>query len=205
MLHIEQITKIYTAPHRAVDDVTLHLPAGSIGAIIGGNGVGKSTLLRCAARLLRPTDGSVEWGRAVLLGTTPRVAYLGEADYLYGAATVGENLGAVAQLCGCSSTKREAIAQQWEVEAWSTRRCDQLSRGQRRRVALARSWLAGRALLLLDEPLVGLDAHGVAQVRTALSQHRASGGSILLALQHDGELADLITHRWSMVSGRLCA
>lgn len=198
MLQLKELTKVYPGGCVAVDDASLHLPAATASAIVGGNGVGKSTLLRCAARLLMPTRGSVEWGEG-------NVAYLGEADYLYGSATVAENLETASQLCGSARGSASQIAQQWDVAGWWDLRVDQLSRGQRQRVALARAWLVGRGLLLLDEPLVGLDQAGIDTFRAAVQQMIRDGGSVCIALQSPEPISDICTKQWQMTAGRLHA
>ncbi len=202
MLEISDLSLNYL-PHKMVlRGVSLKLPTGKIGAIVGGNGVGKTTLLRCAARLIRPLQGRVVW-RERSEEQNPGVAYLGEADYLYATATVAENLFDAADMVRQRS-KLKLIEECFGFAQWWSRPVGSLSRGERRRVALARAWLLGDRLLLLDEPLVGLDPVGIEQLIHALTMHREAGGATLLAVQVTDSLTDLLDLRWRICEGSLC-
>lgn len=195
MLQLSDITQRYQQ-RTVFTAVSLHLVPATIGAVVGANGVGKTTLLRIAARLLRPSVGQVRHGWPA--NGRAQLAYLGEADYLFGAATVQENLRDVAQLCGRDAECLETVVALWGLAAWWRRPCAALSRGERRRVALARAWLMGERLLLLDEPTVGLDDAGLRTLHAALAWQRQRGGSCLMALQDDTAVSAVRTQRWDL-------
>ncbi len=200
IIQCENLTATYP-PRTALHDITCTITRGHLHMVIGGNGAGKSTLLRCWAGLHRPASGTVHWHWREH-GAAP-LAYLGEADYLYAGATVAENLFLTAALCGRPHTDAEKLLTAWQLDAWRERRCQQLSRGERRKVALARAWLAGRELLLLDEPLVGLDPDGVAQVRTMIAHALTQGRTIVLAVQTMHALEHIACTTTQLAKGRV--
>ncbi len=139
---------------------------GQCVAIIGANGSGKSTLLRCLAGLLRPDAGSVRWFGQPAGGAALRawIGFMGHESGLYSQLSVYENLLFAARMYGLPHPA--ARAEHWAAEvglaAHAHRRVAQLSQGMRQRAALARALIHQPRLVLLDEPFVGLDAHGAA-------------------------------------------
>jgi len=152
------------------EDVDLTLAAGEALVVTGPNGIGKSSLLRIAAGLLRASAGTVE--RDV------GAAWLGEAAALDGERTLGEALGFWAMLDG---TTPNAAMITMGVEHLARVPVRYLSTGQRRRAAIARTIASGAPLWLLDEPANGLDVEGVERLGAAMTAHRARGGAVLVA------------------------
>lgn len=193
-LRLQVLTKTFPPNRVVLRQISFTLVPGNVGLICGANGAGKSTLLRCCSGVLRASSGEIARGAAV--------AYVGEADYLYADATVAENLCLVGALTQRRS-EVEAIADEWQVRPWWGRCCGELSLGQRRRVALARAWLAGANLVCLDEPLRGLDAEASAVVRAAILRQAARGGTVLMATQSPDSLQELTTRQWQLRDGVL--
>ncbi len=172
------------------------LAAGELLMVQGGNGQGKTSLLRLLTGLSSPAAGEVQWrGRAI--GQTREtfhrdMAYLGHANGIKEDLTPVENLRFQAGLSGhafdeplAESTLRKlGLARCLDLPARV------LSFGQRRRVALAGLLTAGALLWILDEPLTGLDVHGVALVESILRDHLNRGGLVVMtthqALTLDG-------------------
>ena len=152
------------------EGLDLTLAAGEALVVTGPNGIGKSSLLRIAAGLLRPAAGSV--------ARDGRVAWLGEAGALDGERTLGEALGFWSALDGTTSEPAMVAMGIAHLARVPVR---YLSTGQRRRASIARTIASGAPLWLLDEPANGLDAEGVARLGAAMAAHRASGGAILAA------------------------
>jgi len=152
------------------EGLDLTLEAGEALVVTGPNGVGKSSLLRIAAGLLRPAAGSVE--------RAGRSAWLGETSALDGERTLGEALGFWAELDG---TTTGAAMAQMGIDHLARVPVRYLSTGQRRRAAIARTIASGAALWLLDEPANGLDVEGIDRLGAAMAAHRASGGAVLAA------------------------
>ncbi|MBI2343473.1 MAG: ABC transporter ATP-binding protein [Deltaproteobacteria bacterium] len=200
----DAVLKVFPPGTRAVDGVSLSLPPRTVALLSGGNGAGKSTLLRCIARLLRPTRGSVRYGWDLHApGLPPPLTYLGEADYLYGTATVGENLRIAQRLVHAPAQHLEQSVTLWGLDRWWQRPCHELSRGQRRRVALGRAWLVATKVLLLDEPLVGLDPAGAAQFHAAVRAVVNEGRAVIVASQTAEAFQGLLAMEWQMEQGRV--
>jgi heme exporter protein A len=147
------------------EGLDLELGAGAAALVTGPNGVGKSSLIRIAAGLLRPAAGSVERGKAALAD---------EHHALDERRTLGDALAfwAADPAPGIAAMGLAYLA---HVPV------RMLSTGQRKRAALARVIASGAPLWLLDEPGNGLDADGLARLGGAMAAHRAGGGAILAA------------------------
>lgn len=151
------------------EGMSLRLEAGRAAVVTGANGAGKSSLLRIAAGLLRPSAGRVE--RAPLALADERMA-LDERQTLGGALAFwgridGGDAERGAQAMGLGGLERVPVRM--------------LSTGQRKRAALARVISSGAPLWLLDEPANGLDEEGRALLGEAMAAHRAGGGAVLAA------------------------
>lgn len=152
------------------EGLDLHLDASEAIELRGPNGVGKSSLLRIAAGLLRASAGQVE--------RPARAAWLGEQTALDGEQTLGEALAFWARIDGGDAVPAMAAMGIAGLEHVPVR---YLSTGQRRRAAIARTIASGAPLWLLDEPANGLDAEGVARLGEAIAAHRAGGGAVAAA------------------------
>lgn len=180
--------------------------------IEGPNGSGKSTLLSILAGRVGASSGRALLQRgeiAVAEGPALRrvVAWLGHELGLYGDLTAFENVALHARLRGLEvATEWSDAAAAFGVEALRDRRTRELSRGQRQRVALARTMLGGPKVLLLDEPSTGLDSMAVGRLIERLRDVVASG-TLVVAVTHDpGFSSSLAGDRWVMRDGRLeCA
>ena len=160
--------------------VSFAVAAGGALLVVGANGSGKSTLLRMLAGLKRPDAGQVLW-RGQDTASDPalhaaEVAYLGHQDAVKPGLTVAENLAFAARGRGCA----DALAA-LGLLALADLPARFLSAGQRRRLALARLLVARRALWLLDEPTLGLDAGSVLLLGALLAAHRGAGGIVVAA------------------------
>ena len=160
--------------------VSLRLAPGQVLILRGPNGVGKTTLLRCIAGLQPALAGSVK-------GPSEGLAYAGHADGIKAVLTVSENLAFWARVYGQGGI--EAALSVLNLEGIADRRAADLSAGQKRRLGLARLMVTGRAVWLLDEPTVSLDAASVQLFGAMLQGHLASGGSALIATHGDLGLA----------------
>lgn len=160
--------------------------AGEALIVTGRNGVGKTTLLRMIAGLLRPTHGAI-----VLSGGDPELSlpeqahYLGHRDALKTSLTVAENLQFWSAYLGAaaakSEAKSEAALKAVGLAALAALPAGYLSAGQRRRLSIARLVAAPRPIWLLDEPTAALDAAAQERLTGLMRSHLAGGGMILAA------------------------
>ncbi|KLU09852.1 ABC transporter ATP-binding protein [Kocuria sp. SM24M-10] len=205
-LRLRGLSKHY-GPVPAVQGVDLEVRAGEIYALLGLNGAGKTTLMRMVLGMVRPGTGSV-----TVLGRGPRersaraeVGYLVEAATAYPELTVRENLEVARRL----HRVRDPHAVGDAVELFglgehADRRARDLSQGNRQRLALARAVLHRPSVLVLDEPVNGLDPAGVVEVRTLLTDlARGHGTTVLLSSHLLGEVARLATRVGVLHRGRL--
>ena len=180
----------------AVDDLTLTVRAGELFALLGPNGAGKTTTLRMVAGLLKPNNGSISvFGRDVLADPAEAkrlIAWAPDEPMLYDRLTPLEYLEFVAGLWGVASGPALAKAEEllkW-LGLWDNRaeRCEGFSRGMKQKTALAGALIHDPQLLILDEPLTGLDAAVARQVKDLL-QARAKGGATVILTTHILEVA----------------
>jgi heme exporter protein A len=162
------------------------LGAGELLLVQGGNGQGKTSLLRLLTGLSGPVAGEVRW-RGQVIGQVREdyhrdMAYLGHANGIKEDLTPLENLRFQAGLLGqtLDETLAEATLRKLGLGRCLDLPARVLSFGQRRRVALAGLLTAGALLWILDEPLTGLDVHGVALVEGLLREHLDRGGLVVM-------------------------
>lgn len=166
--------------------LSLMADPGSAVLLTGRNGAGKTTLLRALSGLMRPDAGEVRYSEEPARRAGPEVtAWLGHSDGLKPGETVREAVDFAAALYGRDAGAGEAALAAMEMDALDERPCGRLSRGQKRRVAIARVLMSGRPVWLLDEPAGPLDTGGRALLAGAVALHRAQGG-IVIAATHQG-------------------
>src|SRR6202140_4665955 len=163
-LEVRGLTKCFDRP--AVDGLDLAVRAGEFYALVGPNGAGKTTTLRMVAGLLRPDAGSIAIGGVDALadpvGAKQIPAWVSDEPMIYDKLTPREYLEFVAGLWGIAPALAEDRAQ--ELLAWldlaphAHERCEGFSKGMRQKVALAGALVHDPRVIILDEPLTGLDA-----------------------------------------------
>ncbi|NRA63810.1 MAG: heme ABC exporter ATP-binding protein CcmA [Pseudobacteriovorax sp.] len=172
--------------------VSCEVSAGEILHIVGTNGSGKTTLMSILAGLTKETAGSITLtcDNQEIADRRQKTEYLpAEANGLYGKMDAMDNLRFWQKLRGLSPSNEDIIAAlaQWDLDHPLIRSnfpTEKYSTGMKRRLALARVQLSGTPLWLLDEPLYGLDAKGIVQFQSILSQHLDAGGAVAV-VSHD--------------------
>ena len=155
---------------KAVDGVSLHVPAGIAFGFLGPNGAGKTTLIRMLLGLARPTSGEVTVRGAPVPGATKRalerVGGIVEEPRFYGYMTGRQNLEAWAALLGAQAGARiPAALERVGLSERANKKVDTYSQGMRQRLGVARALLNEPELLVLDEPTNGLDPAGMVEFR----------------------------------------
>ncbi|MFH1680966.1 MAG: heme ABC exporter ATP-binding protein CcmA [Candidatus Eisenbacteria bacterium] len=172
---------------RALDGVTVEARAGETVLLLGSNGAGKTTLLRILAGLLLANGGEVS-----ICGCSPRanekdvrrrIGFLSHELALYGELTASENLrffGRIYRLRDREERVRAALREAG-LEAWRDEQARAFSRGMKQRLALARVFLHGPDVLLLDEPFTGLDLSSARSLAERLADARERGAALILS------------------------
>src|SRR6266702_8184634 len=172
----ENIEKRYGGLY-ALRRVSLEIAAGECVALAGRNGSGKTTLLRVAAGLVRPSSGSVSFldGSGARVAMASPAGFVAHATMVYDELTAEENLLLFARLQGIAepATRAEALLREVGLAERRNSLVRTFSRGMRQRVAIARALLNEPAVVLLDEPVTGLDPQGTSWFARTLRQLRA--------------------------------
>ncbi|MDE5621452.1 MAG: ATP-binding cassette domain-containing protein, partial [Alistipes sp.] len=161
LLTVKHVTKQY-AGHKALDDVSLSIPQGSVYGLLGPNGAGKTTLIRIINRITAPDSGQVFLGdREIAPEDIRRIGYLPEERGLYKKMKVGEQAVFFARLKGLS--RRDAIARlkvwfrKFGIEGWWDKKVEELSKGMAQKIQFIVTVLHEPELLIFDEPFSGFD------------------------------------------------
>jgi heme exporter protein A len=166
--------------------VAFTLSAGELIQVVGPNGVGKTSLLRCVAGLLPAESGEVSWSGERIERCRENylrsLAYLAHSNALKPDLTALENLHyGVGLQRNVSVNELTDILRRLAIEACGELPARVLSAGQKRRVAIARVMLSQARLWVLDEPITNLDAAGIALFEQCMAEHLRGGGLILTA------------------------
>jgi ABC-2 type transport system ATP-binding protein len=205
------LSKCFDRP--AVDALDLTVYGGEFYALVGPNGAGKTTTLRMVVGLLRPDVGSITIGGidalADPIAAKQITAWLSDEPMIYDRLTPFEYLEFVAGLWHIDRSLAEARAREligWlGLEPHAHERCEGFSRGMKQKVALAGALVHDPQLIILDEPLSGLDAGTARQVKNVLRERVAAGGTVIMTT-HILEVAERMADRIGILAhGRLIA
>ena len=186
MIEVRDLTRAF-GDKNALRGVTFTAPAGKITGYLGPNGAGKSTTLRILTGLLAPSSGSVTIaGHDVvqdLLEVKRRIGYVPESGALYDTLTPLEYLSLVSELHSVEPSVARARIEAWierfEIESFRHKRIADLSKGTRQKVCLISAFVHEPDVLLLDEPLNGLDVNATDAFRAELRRHADAGRTVL--------------------------
>ena len=215
-IELEGVTKDYPTGFlnlrrvRALDGLSLTVERGEIFGFLGGNGAGKTTAIKILLRLIAPTAG-----RARILGhdvadvtVHARIGYLPEAPYFYDYLTARELLEYCAQLFGYAPAARRARAADLlrrvslDEGAWN-RQLRKLSKGMLQRVGLAQALVNDPEIVILDEPMSGLDPIGRRQVRDLIASLPAAGTTVFFSSHIIADIEVLCDRVGILSRGRL--
>ncbi len=200
MLHVQHLHKAF-GQQTVLHDVSFTIPKGDIACFIGKNGAGKSTLFHIIATLLDADSGTLTWdGRCYeqeAKTIRQQIGYVPQQLAIWEDFSVAQNMRFFEQLSPIrrSDEQLRAILKSVALEEWD-RKAKHLSGGMKRKLNIALSLIHQPALLLLDEPTVGIDLRSKIEIQQALLALREQFGMTMLYISHDMEevtaLADTI-------------
>jgi ABC-2 type transport system ATP-binding protein len=206
-IQIENVYKSY-GKHTVLNDLSLHVGQGEIYGFLGLNGAGKTTTIRMLLAMLRPDAGSlcifgetVDAGNYALWG---KVGYLEEITF-YPNLTVIENLEIARRMQGIPDRDSiQSVVRKLKLDAYVHKKAKHLSFGNKQRLGLAKALIHSPELLILDEPINGLDPAGIVEIRELIRDLAANSGVTVFMSSHLlEELSKLATRIGILHEGRL--
>ncbi|MCI5732246.1 MAG: ATP-binding cassette domain-containing protein, partial [Eubacterium sp.] len=198
------LTKIF-GRHTAVNHVNMNIEKGEIYGFIGRNGAGKTTLMRMVLSLAFPSSGSIElFGEKDIKKVGNRIGSLIEAPGLYKNCTARENLERFSILYGSDRKKVPEILEFVGLAQTGSKPAGKFSLGMRQRLGIAIAMLNDPELMILDEPVNGLDPEGMKEVRSMIQKlNRERGITVLISSHLLEELSKLVTRYGIINNGQL--
>jgi ABC-2 type transport system ATP-binding protein len=197
----------------AVDGLDLDVPAGAVFGFLGPNGAGKTTTIKMLTGLLRPSAGSIRLA-GVDLGEDPRGAkaltgYVPDRPELFPELSARETLRLAAGLHSLepadAARRGDGLLEAFALDAFADESVGEYSHGMKQKLAIACALLANPRVLILDEPMVGLDPQGSRQVKDLLRRLADRGMTVFLSI-HTLEIAEQLCDRMAvLLNGRLVA
>jgi len=183
MLDIRHIVKQYSH-HRALDDISLQVPKGSIFGLLGPNGAGKTSLIRIINQITAPDSGEIYFdGQLLHPKHIERIGYLPEERGLYKKMKIGEQMLYLAQLKGLSKGDATLRIRKWfeklQIENWWNKKVEDLSKGMQQKVQFVATVVHEPDLIILDEPFSGFDPVNAQVIQEEILELNRKGATII--------------------------
>jgi ABC-2 type transport system ATP-binding protein len=212
MIELTGLTKRY-GRFTAVDGITLTIPPGTLYGLLGPNGAGKTTTMRMIAGILQPTAGTIRiagidlWGEP--LRAKSRMGFIPDRPFVYDKLTGAEFLRFVAGLYGqdgASIDRRiDELLELFDLLPWKDELTESYSHGMRQKLIIGSALLHRPEVIVVDEPMVGLDPKSARLLKDLLRQFAGRGGTVLMST-HTLEIAEAMCDRIAIVqAGRIVA
>jgi sodium transport system ATP-binding protein len=217
MISTHQLTKLFYDKQRgeirAADAVTLEVRPGQIYGLLGANGAGKTTVMRLLATLIAPTSGSAEVAGHDIVrepgAVRSRVGFLAASTALYGRLTAREMVTYFGELNGLSrpevKVRLERLATELDMHEFLDRRCEGLSTGMKQKTSIARTLVHDPAVMIFDEPTLGLDVTTSRAIVRFVQECRARGKTVIYSTHMMHEVEKLCDRIGVIHGGRLMA
>lgn len=193
MLNINQVTKKYRK-ELACNDVSFHLPKGNLVLLLGPNGAGKSTLIKCITGFLK-YDGQITIAGYPNKSVDAKrfLGYMPEIPSLYPMLTVREHLEFVAKAYRLTDYTEylEELLKRFELFDKQKKFGNELSKGMQQKLSLCCALLPKPQLLLMDEPMIGLDPHAIKEIKILMNEMRKEGRSLLVSTHIIDSIGDM--------------
>lgn len=200
ILEVEKVGKSFGS-HRALDDVSLAVPEGTVYGLLGPNGAGKTTLIRIVNHITAPDTGRVVFdGHRLTQDDVARIGYLPEERGLYKKMKVGDQAVFFARLKGLSRAEAVRELKKWferfEISEWWNRKVEELSKGMAQKVQFIVTVLHRPKLLIFDEPFSGFDPINANLLRDEILRLKSEGATVIFSTHNMAsveEICDNIT------------
>lgn len=207
MIQLTQLVKRYGA-FTAVDHINLTVPRGTLYGFLGPNGAGKTTTMRMIAGILRPSEGTVEiagvesWRQPQVVKSL--IGYIPDRPFVYEKLTGAEFLRFVAALYGQEGAAVERRMDElfglFELTPWRDEVTGAYSHGMRQKLVIASAFVHRPQLIIVDEPMVGLDPVGARVLKDLFRAFVRRGGTVLMST-HTLEVAELLCDEIAIIAG----
>ena len=198
ILQVEHVSKTFTG-HKALDDVSITIPRGSVYGLLGPNGAGKTTTIRIINRITAPDSGRVLIdGRPITDDDVRRIGYLPEERGLYKKMKVGEQAVFFARLKGMSRSDARKQLKVWfekfGIESWWDRKVEDLSKGMAQKVQFIITVLHRPSLLIFDEPFSGFDPVNAELLKNEILGLREAGATVIFSTHNMSSVEEICDH-----------
>ena len=198
ILEVKNVHKQYSG-HKALNDVSLVVPEGSIFGLLGPNGAGKTSLIRIITQITQADKGEVVFmGEPLKSQHIYQIGYLPEERGLYKKMEVGEQLLYFAQLKGLSKAEAMHKLKDWvekfEIKAWWGKKVEELSKGMQQKIQFIATVLHQPKLLILDEPFSGFDPINAGLITEEILKLKEQGCSIIFSTHRMESVEQLCDH-----------
>ncbi|MCA9026830.1 MAG: ABC transporter ATP-binding protein [Planctomycetaceae bacterium] len=207
MIRVEDFHKAYDDTV-AVAGLSFEVTAGQILGLVGPNGAGKTTTMRTLSCLLTASKGTLTVDGCDVskqpIEVKHRLAYVADDPQLFNDLTVDEHLAFVASAYSVDHADEKArlLLKDFELTQKRHTPAGDLSRGMRQKLAICCAYLRDPRAILFDEPLTGLDPHGIHKLKESIRERAASGAAVIVSSHLLAMVEDLCTHVLILASGR---
>jgi ABC-2 type transport system ATP-binding protein len=203
IIEVQGVSKHYSS-HKALDNVSLEIPAGSVYGLLGPNGAGKTTLIRIINHITAPDSGQVLFdGHPLVAEDVVNIGYLPEERGLYKKMKVGDQALFFAKLKGLKAREAETQLRAWfekfGISDWWNKKVEELSKGMAQKVQFIVTVLHRPKLLIFDEPFSGFDPINAELLKNEILQLRDEGATVIFST-HNMESVEALCDNFTLIN-----